>query len=497
VLPALPLHVSSEMQVRVQGETARRSPGLVVHAGAAPVRSEVASLVAATESVQPVKPARHSWPKTRPCPHPAVLPSTPLRHNVGHTAENPRTYMDMHARYERAPTRLIPKSRGAALDFGDNCSPWSPGTTMRDVRRRAALGLRVPLPGNEVEIRLRGRERVFRGEFVDEPVWIGRGREMRRPVGVEERESEKVEVEAGGSEAVPSPLEGAKGERKKGWQRVSAFLARRMGRKEKGAAPSSSPETPSPATPPSLVYGGPSSTPSPARAPATPPQVHFAAPVVISGPPYSTPRTPAVERTSTSPPKTALKRTSPQPCSPLQPQKEEQQHPVAPVLARAIASASAFPLPPIADEEEEDEDEPSPLPDVDDADVFPSPLAASQRWAQPRPQPSRESLHEAVADAVAEEIAEADWSGALLKRAESVKYVGKGKGRVVDVRGRPSRYHGRRVVAEASSSGSGGEGDGKARRDTIVVGGGKVPGAWPVGDGEESRGPVVAISGLR
>jgi hypothetical protein len=207
--------------------------------------------------------------------------------------------------------------------------------------------------------------------------------------------------------------------------------------------------------------------------------------VVISDPPTSTPRKATAEKNGkqpVSPPtplKTALKRTPP-PCS----QPPQREH-----FARAIASASAltprwnYDLQPTADEEEEEEEEHSPLSDVDDADVFPSPLVTSQRWARP------ESFqHEAVADALAEETAAADWSGAL-KQAERVRYVGKGKGRMVDVRPRPARYHGRRVVAEAPVVGVAGN-----RRDTLV--GERVPGAWPLDEVEGSKRPVVAISGL-
>jgi hypothetical protein len=212
--------------------------------------------------------------------------------------------------------------------------------------------------------------------------------------------------------------------------------------------------------------------------------------VVISGPPYSPLRKATAEnkKQPISPPKPVLKRTSP-PCS-----TPEEEH-----IVRAIASssASALPLrqvrysPPIAEVvEQEEEEEPSPVPSLD-ADVFPSPLVTSERWARPG-----ELQHEAVADAVAEETAAADWSGAL-KKADRVQYVGKGKGRMVDVkRPRPARYHGKWKVAQGPVGGAAGEGG--ARRDTLVVGEGRGPGAaWPLADGEGSKRPVVAISELR
>ncbi|GAB7334742.1 hypothetical protein MBLNU13_g06674t1 [Cladosporium sp. NU13] len=471
VLPALPspslVPKTSELPLRWQGDRARRAPAVVRPGAHTPIRSHAASLVAATESATPA--ARHSWPKR--ASRPAVLmPSSPLRHSIGHAPENPRTYLDMHARYTRPSTRRWAQAGGPALDLGENFSPCSAGTTVKDIRRRAGLGLKAPLPGNAVLER-----RAFEGPFVDAPSVIGEGREMR---GVEREE------EVGGSEVVPlpAPLE----ERKKGWQRVSAFLARKMSRKEKRAAPSSaSSDTPSqrtPTTPPALVYGGSSSDASPAaRAPGTPPQVRFATPVVISEPPDSTPRMAITEKKKkkqpVSPPKTALKWPSP-PCS--KPQKEH--------FARAITAASALaprrghPSPPISENgEEEEEEDQSPLSDVDDADLFPSPLLADERWARPE-----EPQHEAVADALAEETAAADWAGAL-KQAERVQYVGKGKGRVVDVKARPARYHGRRVGAEEAPVAD-------ERRDTLV--GERVPGAWPLDEVSESKRPVIAISGL-
>ena len=271
VLPALPepslASKTSEMQ------TARRPPA-VLHPGArAPVRSHAASLVAATESAPPA--ARHSWP-TRAPRRPAALPPSLLRHSIGHVPENgaPRTYLDMHARYTRPSTRRWAQAGGPDLDLGENFSPCSAGTAVKDIRRRAGLGLKAPLPGNAMLER-----RAFGGPFVDAPTIIGERREMR---GVE-RERERVKREARGSEVVPvpAPLEGEKEEeeRKTAWQRVSAFLARKMMRKEKGAAspsssPSASPTTSSPrtpSTPPSLAYGTSSSSPSPARAPTTRP----------------------------------------------------------------------------------------------------------------------------------------------------------------------------------------------------------------------------------
>lgn len=452
---------------------------------AAPARSQAASLVAATESI---KPARHSWPKTRPRGA-VVLPSSLLRHSVAHAPETcPRTYMDMHAHFERAPTRLIPKSKGAAFDSGENMSPWSKGTTLEAIRRRAGLGTKFPVPLNAL-----AEWRVFSGPFVDAPVVIGGRREER---GVErERARRLAEARRGEVVPVPAPGEGEKEGGKRRWQKMSDFLARKMSLKAKGAAPSpspsSSPATSSPRTPmtpPSLVDGTLSSNSSPARAPAVPAQVHFAAPMVISGPPLSPPRKPTAEnkKQPISPPKAALKRTSP-------PQKEH--------FALAIASASASVprprqlrySPPIATAEEQDEgkEEPSPLPSLSDTDLFPSPLVTSERWARPG-----EPQHEAVADAVAEESAAADWSG-TLEKAERVQYVGKGKGRMVDVkRPRPARYHGKWKVAQGPVVGAVGEGG--ARRDTLVVGEGRAPGAaWPLADGEGSKRPVVAISELR
>ncbi|KAM0705264.1 hypothetical protein Q7P35_008054 [Cladosporium inversicolor] len=377
VLPALlsskERAAASEMQVHWQGERAKRSPALV-RACAAPVRSHAASLVAATESASASAtppPARHSWPKR--APRPAVLPSSPLRHSVAQAPKNPRTYLEMHASYERPSTLRCGRvgAGGAALDLGENFSPYSAGTTVKDIRRRAALGVKFPLPANAVTER-----RVFSAPFVDVPTLIGGGKEVCGPVGGRAR-MEREEEFAASSEVVPvpAPLEGEGGERKKGWQKVSAFLARRMGRKKKGAAsPSSSPAsedaTPSPrtpGTPPSLVYGSSLGNDSPAPAPGTPPQVRFAAPVVISGPPYSTPRQATAEKKDKQP--VSPPRKAPPPRSP--PQKEH--------LARAVTAASALPLHRIPEEGEEDEHSPPPPSTTQTSSPHPSSPASAGR----------------------------------------------------------------------------------------------------------------------
>jgi hypothetical protein len=164
---------------------------------------------------------------------------------------------------------------------------------------------------------------------------------------------------------------------------------------------------------------------------------------------------------------------------------------------RPTSSPAVF----VEDEEEEEEDS-SPFDEVDDADLFPSPLVTSKRWARPQTE-----LHEAVADAIAEEEAAANWSGSL-EQTERVQYVDKGKAKVVDVcEKKPSRYRGSpATVAERPVSGSGAPGGEMTRRDTLDEDKGKgrvggdvkrVSSPWPLADGSGSRGPVVAISGLR
>ena len=88
-----------------------------------------------------------------------------------------------------------------------------------------------------------------------------------------------------------------------------------------------------------------------------------------------------------------------------------------------------------------------------------------------------------------DETAAADWAGAL-KQVERVKYVGKGKGRVVNVKARPVRCHGIRVVVVVVVDAH----VARDRRDTLV--GERVPGAWPLDEVSGSKRPVVAISGL-
>ena len=489
-----------------QGERAKRSPALVL-GGAAPIRSQAASLVAATESVPSMatvaymRPATPTGTRHRPVP----LPSSPLRPLAGPVVEDPRTFLEMHANFERPSTRREAHVRGPELDWGENFSPFARRPVVADVRRRVGLGRQFPVPGNAREAFERGRERVFSAAFVDAPRLVGGGSDGRggpqRGSAVLATKSVGV-AEMGGSEAVAAPEGGDEvvtGEKKKRWQRISAFLSRKMRRKEKGGSSSflalPSPATLSPrtiATPPSLVWVS-SSNASPG--PATPPRAYARAPVVVPKPPYPTPCK-TTEEKQALPTLSPSERSHRQSVSPLSSAPRAQ---IGVSLARAAASVIALcrehdrePAPSLPEEEQESPLEE--LDEVDDEDLFPSPLVAGERWAR-----SQEGLHAAVAEAMAEEEAAADWSG-MLERTERVEYVGKGKAKVVDVRDRPSRYRGRRVgAAEAPSTGS--PGDGKARRDTLDEKKGKDgergSSPWPLVEGLNSRGPVVAVSGLR
>jgi hypothetical protein len=482
LLSALPSPVSTPTASETQTATLRWQSGrarrvsAVVHAGAgvgaAPMRSQKASLVPAAGGSESAFSPSPSYMRPGPGTMSRMstpLLSSPLRRPLGSpVVENPRTFLDMHADYERPSTKRIARVGGQVdLDWGENISPFGRERLVPavfDCRRRVGRGRVFPVPENvKVE---RERERVFRGEFVDVPGLVGggggggRGRDL------------------GGSEVVAAPGEAVVAvEKKKGWQKVSAFLSRKMVRKGKGAtaasssalpSPSSSPAPPSPpATPPSLVWAS-SSNASPG--PPTPVLAHAQPLVVVSRPPYPMPRRLAEGK---------------HPVTPLRPSKRASSRLSLPVssalqehagasLAHAATSIVAprrdndrvpTPSPPEEEEDEEAEAEeaPSPLSPVSDADLFPSPLVTSKRWARSQ----EEALHAAVADAIAEQEAAANWSGSLVQ-TERVEYAGKGKAKVVDVREKPSRYRGRRAtVAEAPGSISGDAGGRMVRRDTL------------------------------
>lgn len=447
-LSALPSAVStpadSERQtpvVRWQGERACRTP---VQVQAELIRSQAASLVAATESVHPSVAASRYASSARPS-RSAPLPSSPLRPPPANAVETPATYFDMHETVQRAPTRLPPKI--GPTDWGANYSPWCSGTTIEDVHRRAAMTRKFPVPVNAFVSAQ--RERVFAAPFVDAPVVCGRrGRaQLEKAVLAGERER-IVGDEVVAALAPEAGDETAVKEKKKGWKRVSAFLSRKLGRKGKEAPSSSSPlpSPPSPqtpASPPSLVWAS-SSNGSPS--PATPVQRHAEPEVVIARPLRH-----QTLRISTHP------ANQHQPVSPFRPSEKPRQHDPAPDFPLSEASkaqtsgieqAAASDL---ALRREYDElmghgstspasdREPSPLEEAD-AELFPSESMASERWAN-----ADAALHEAVAEAFAEEDAAADWAGEQ-EMAAQVDYVGKGKGKMVDLQPVRSRHRGRREL---------------------------------------------------
>lgn len=471
--------------VRWQGNSAGKQP---VHVHAAPVRSQAASLVAATESARSTVASRPLM-RARPSP----LTSSTLRQVHPGTAVTPRTYMDMHDIVERAPTRL-PSPREVPAEWGVNYSPYSAGTTVRDIERRAKLARKFAACASAQEDAR--RKRMFETSFVDVPVLVGGG---RRKVVMEAPVVATVAATVVGDEPVEE-------KKKRNWQRLSGFLSRKLGRKGKGASsPSSSSPSPSASSPssprtpvsaPSLVYGPSVDTPP---SPATLVRRESESPVIVA-------RAPSPEAARVIAREKDVRRSI-SPLSPAEKARPLDSKPVSSLsgggeksndgLAQAGATSPARreeydghrPAPSSQDEDD------SPLGDSD-AELFPSPLAASKRWA--RDESAREeALQEALNEAFAEEDAAADWSGSLVAQAQHVEYEGKGKARLVDLPPVRSRYRGRQAATKGPEMEAGGVGSSQKRRDTVEGEDGKVK-----REGREQyvsypRGPIVAISALR
>lgn len=490
--------------VRWQGERARRRP---VHVHAAPIRSQAASLVTPTATAESARPTVASRPLMRARPSP--LPSSPLRHAHPGTVGIPRTYMDMHDIVERVPTRLLSPLAKAPAEWGVNYSPYSAGTTVRDIERRAKLARKFAACGSAQKNAR--REGVFAAPFVDAPVLVGGG---RRKVVLEA----PVVAAVAATEVGDEPADEKKGK----WRRFSGFLSRKLGRKGKGASsPSSSPSLsasspPSPRTPvsaPSLVYGPSVDTPP---SPATPARREPESPAIVARAPlHEAGRVIAREedvRRSISPLSQAEKahRLSPplrkgdekvlsldsEPVSSRSGGDEKSKDGLAQAAAASLALRSEYDelmghrsASPCEDEEL------SPLRETD-AELFPSQSAASKRWA--RDDSARdEALQEALTEAFAEENAAADWSGSLVAQAEQVEYDGKGKARLVDVPPARSRYRARQAATKGPEMEAGEGNFSRKRRDTpqgedgrVRMGSRKECASFP-------RGPIVAISGLR
>lgn len=494
--------VSEDQTAVVRWQDASKRPERI--RGAA-IRSQAASLVAptATESVTPsvaVMKVRPLHPGQRLAQY-QLLPASPVRPSLPAAVES--TYLEMQPRYSRAPTRLPPTKRGPDMgeSWGENFSRFSSGTTARDIERRRGLTTKFPLPGNAVANAGRERERHFTGEaFVDAPVVVGEGRRTGTLIErinelKEQGLRERIDGVRGQSAAACAPgigegdvvtAESGKGKGK--WRRIPGFFARKLGWKGTEAS-SPSVQTASPqaaGSTPLLVRGSSSDE---ALSPVTPRPVEAEQPVaVVESPvdlgeifePASRASSPILRPYVQAPLRGASTIASHETAE-SESVLVEIEDPAA--TARALRREydelmSASPREEAAVEDAETASS-SPLQGMD-LDLFPSPLASSDRWA-PAELGRDSAFYDAVAEAIAEEEAEVDWSVGVedvheavakavveeeaaerwsegsVTGVQRVESVGKGKARVVDVPRVRSRYASvRRGVVGMAPEGGGG-----------------------------------------
>jgi hypothetical protein len=447
--------------VRVDENRARRQP---VRVCATPIRSHAGSLVAATER----GPSRAAT--FRPCLAEAVAATergqartavrfSPMRPRQQQAPLPPSSLRNvLTSAGESSSTRLPPQVGAQAGWGGVNYSPYGAGTIPADIQRRKELARKFPLPVNAVGDD--ARERKFAspaGGFVDVPV-LGarRGQTLMQECEVRLSVHRRAEEAGEARKGMVVAQDGEKtAEKKKGaLRRLGGFLGRKLKRKAKTASSSSS-ESPSsvssPASPPSLVYGSSSSgTPSP----PTPVQRRPEPAVVVVGAPARQ-VVPLTSRQGDT------RRFVSQAATPIPVRQVPQQAStlVSPArarnndaLAQAAAAVSALPLQRTPYDESlryhhsASSSAHEQLSDLEEADaeLFTTPLNATKRWA-PRAESScaavlREEahLHASLEGVFAtEEAAVVNQSGPyeLVRQAQAelVAYVGKGKGRTVDV----------------------------------------------------------------
>jgi hypothetical protein len=490
---------------------ARRQP---VQVNAAPIRSCAGSFVAATERgssraatfrprlVEVVaagergpsrNSARFSPAPLRPRQDSSPLPPSPLRNVLASSSESasPRTYLDVQGAIERSSTRLPPQLGAPAGWGGPNYSPYSAGTTMADVCRRKELARKFPLPANAAGDAARERKFVAARPFMDAPV-LGaqRGQTLMQEcevrLAVHRRAEEAEDVR---KIVVVAAQDGVKAaEKKKGvLRRLGGFLGRKLKRKaKKRSSPSSTSPSPasSPGSPPSLVYGSSSSgTPSP----PTPVQRRPEPAVVILGAPARRAAPPTLRLGNTR--RSASQVATPSPARYMNQQGSPRISPARAqnndALAQAAAAVSARPLQRIPYDgplryhhsaSSFAHEQFSGLSEAD-AEIFPTPLNITKRWA-PRAESSgaavlREEarLHASLAGFFAQEEAAVTSQPApyeLMRhaQAELVAYMGKGKGRMVDTPAVPE--HGTRGDVSQGPNAGTGEGEfGPKRKDTL------------------------------
>jgi hypothetical protein len=457
------------------------------------------------------------------------MPSVP---SFGVASEQqPRTYLDMHCQYERAPTY---RPQAPQVEWGSNYSPDSTGYTLQQIRqRRSTLSVGFPQPQNAI-----AEQRVFAGPFVDAPSRITAssdniGRKATREA-LEVKPEAKVMTEVEEGHKTPGK-----------WRKVSGLF--KLGKKGKNTSPDQvSPKTtpptsnsttslpeshpksalkppPRPATPFATRAEGSRRRSPPPPLPMSPPyrqrpaaQVRFTAQSVQHSPVSPLSEADAHQGTEGLSPVSPLSEDSP-PSNPRRQRYNLRAPPLVPgsiqareeLMAclnaaaalpryhRGQASASCRgPAEDVADSEGKFVKEGLTLEKLDtDHDLFPSPLVVQKRWQRSSPPLSpTERLH--AGQYPPEELVgdNAHWGN-----AQEVRVVHKGKGRLVNSRQNsksqqpPERS--RPVLLEAPEPApkaevSADEGDEKERRDTTFAGaevGGKGKGKEKVEKQDEAE----------
>ena len=144
-----------------------------------------------------------------------VVPSRPTA-----SEQRPRTFLDMHDQYERAPAY---RPQAQQVEWGSNFSPHSPGYTLEQIRqRRSTLSRGFPQPHNGVT-----EQRFFAGPFVDAPGRITASSTVERvPTRKVVSFEQEARVEVEEEQKTPGK-----------WRKMSGLFTKKLGRKGKDASP--------------------------------------------------------------------------------------------------------------------------------------------------------------------------------------------------------------------------------------------------------------------
>jgi hypothetical protein len=494
------------------------------HAVAPSIHSRAGRIVAASvttkreDSVAPIsRYNRATRPRTYSTP---IVPSRPAAGE-----QRPRTFLDMHDQYERAPAY---RPQAQQVEWGSNFSPHSPGYTLEQIRqRRSTISRGFPQPQN-----IAAEQRIFAGPFVDAPVRITASSHVERAASRDTR----IVVPEPEPNPEPETKVGAEEEHKTPgkWRKMSGLFTKKLGRKGKSA----SPDQISPHSSPSTSHSTPSLVDSPPNPNAKPP---------VPRPPPAAPHATRAQHTRSLSPLVVLpfrlrptgqsaiitRDVQPSPISPLSDtdanQGTEGLSPVSPLsehssppderrpmyslrapplvpgsiqaeqeLIDCLSAAAALPRrqrriiasrrKPVEEVEDVDEEHvkgslTSERLEQLDEDLFPSPLVVQKRWKRSHsplspthrqsPSYSHNHSHRHQSASAALVGGNARWGN-----AQEIRVVAKGKGRLVTSRSnsqqQPSPERSRPVVLEApcpepKAQGTD-TGDEKERRDTTFAG---------------------------